>query len=173
MPPKPCCVRKTAPASYSWIFPVPQGFRLLMNMFAGTRRNMTFGFPDHLTKAELSDAFRDAYLKEQKIIPHVIVEDGPVLENIMLGEDVDVLKFPAPIWHEKDGGRYIGTGTYSITRDPEENWLNAGAYRAQVHDRTSVGILMAAGHHGAIHCEKYFKRGEPMPVAMVLGGDPL
>ena len=34
-------------------------------------------------------------------------------------------------------------------------------------------MLMAAGHHGAIHCEKYFKRGEPMPVAMVLGGDPL
>jgi 4-hydroxy-3-polyprenylbenzoate decarboxylase len=32
---------------------------------------------------------------------------------------------------------------------------------------------MAPGHHGAIHCEKYFKRGEPMPVAMVVGGDPL
>ena len=57
-----------------------------------------------------------------------------------MGDDVDVLKFPSPIWHEKDGGRYIGTGTFSITRDPEENWLNAGAYRAQVHGRTSVGI---------------------------------
>jgi len=151
----------------------PAGFRVLMNVFAGTRRNMTLGFPDHLTKAELSDAFRETYLKEQRIIPHEIVDDGPVLENIMMGEEVDVLKFPAPIWHEKDGGRYIGTGTYSITRDPEENWLNAGAYRAQVHDKKSVGILMVPGHHGAQHCEKYFKRGEPMPVAMVLGGDPL
>ena len=91
----------------------------------------------------------------------------------MTGDAIDVTKFPSPVWHEKDGGRYIGTGTYSITRDPEEDWLNAGAYRAQVHDKTSVGMLMAAGHHGAIHCEKYFKRGEPMPVAMVLGGDPL
>ena len=91
----------------------------------------------------------------------------------MTGDDIDVTKFPSPIWHEKDGGRYIGTGTYSITRDPEENWLNAGAYRAQVLDKNTVGILMAAGHHGAIHCEKYFKRGEPMPVAMVVGGDPL
>jgi 4-hydroxy-3-polyprenylbenzoate decarboxylase len=42
-----------------------------------------------------------------------------------------------------------------------------------VHDKTSVGILMAAGHHGAIHYEKHRKRGEPMPVCMVLGGDPL
>ena len=98
------------------------------------------GFPDHLTKWELSDAYREAYLEDQKIIPHQIVDDGPVLENVLTGDDIDVTKFPAPIWHEKDGGRYIGTGTYSITRDPEENWLNAGAYRAQVHDRKSVGI---------------------------------
>ena len=27
----------------------PKGFRLLLNVFAGTRRNMTLGFPDHLT----------------------------------------------------------------------------------------------------------------------------
>ena len=91
----------------------------------------------------------------------------------MMGDDVDVTKFPSPIWHEKDGGRYIGTGTYSITRDPEENWLNAGAYRAQVHDKKTVGLVMAKGHHGWIHREKYFKRGEPMPIAMVVGGDPI
>jgi 4-hydroxy-3-polyprenylbenzoate decarboxylase len=151
----------------------PKGFRLLLNIFAGTRRNMTFGFPDHLGKWELSEAYRDAYLKDMKLVPHEIVADGPVLENIMTGDDVDVLKFPSPIWHEKDGGRYIGTGTYSITRDPDENWLNAGAYRAQVHDKNSVGVLMATGHHGYLHREKYWKKGEPLPIVMVLGGDPL
>ena len=150
-----------------------KGFRLLLNMFAGTRRNMTLGFPDHLTKWELSDAYREAFLTKPKVIPHEIVEHGPIFENILIGDAIDILKFPSPIWHEKDGGRYIGTGTYSITRDPEDNWYNAGAYRAQVFDKATVGILMAPGHHGAIHCEKYFKRGEPMPVAMVVGGDPL
>src|SRR6266849_6015845 len=151
----------------------PKGFRLLLNMFAGRRRNMTLGFPDHLTKWELSDAYREAYLEQQRIVPHVMVDDGPILQNIMMGDDVDVTIFPAPKWHEKDGGRYIGTGTYSITRDPEENWLNAGAYRAQVHDKKTVGIVMAAGHHGRIHRDKSFKRGEPLPVVMVLGGDPI
>ena len=151
----------------------PKGFRLLLNIFAGTRRNMTFGFPDHLGKWELSEAYREAYLKDMKLVPHEIVADGPVLENIMTGDDVDVLKFPSPVWHEKDGGRYIGTGTYSITRDPDENWLNAGAYRAQVHDKNSVGVLMATGHHGYLHREKYWKKGEPLPIVMVLGGDPL
>ena len=151
----------------------PKGFRLLLNMFAGTRRNMTLGFPDHLSKWELSDSFRETFLKEQRTIPHEIVESGPILENVVTGDAIDVTKFPSPVWHEKDGGRYIGTGTFSITRDPEENWLNAGAYRAQVHGKKEVGMVMAAGHHAAIHFEKYKRRGEKMPVAMVLGGDPL
>jgi len=45
----PCVVFEDIPGC-------PKGFRLLLNMFAGTRRNMTLGFPDHLTKWELSDA---------------------------------------------------------------------------------------------------------------------
>ena len=151
----------------------PKGFRLLLNVFAGNRRNMTLGMPDHYDKWEMSDGFCKAFLENPQYIKHEIVKDGPVLENVLTGEDIDVTKFPSPVWHEKDGGRYIGTGTYSITRDPEEGWLNAGAYRAQVHDKTSVGMLIARGHHGHVHREKYFAKGEPMPVAMVLGGDPL
>jgi 4-hydroxy-3-polyprenylbenzoate decarboxylase len=162
----PCVVFSEVPGC-------PKDFRVLMNMFAGTRRNMTLGFPDHLTKWELSDAYREAYLVKPRLIPPETVETGPILENVLTGDAVDVTKFPAPVWHEKDGGRYIGTGTFSITRDPEEGWLNAGAYRAQVHDKKSVGLVMAAGHHGAIHFEKYKKLGQRMPVVMVLGGDPL
>src|SRR6201997_4718776 len=77
----------------------PKGFRVLLNMFAGKRRNMTFGFPDHLTKWELSDAYREAYLEHQKIVPHEIVDSGPVFETVMMGEEVDVTKFPSPVWH--------------------------------------------------------------------------
>ena len=66
----PCVVLDEVPGC-------PKGFRLLLNMFAGKRRNMTFGFPEHLTKWELSDAYREAYLTEQKVIPHEMVDDGP------------------------------------------------------------------------------------------------
>ena len=150
-----------------------KGFRLLMNIFAGRRRNMTFGFPDELTKQELSTAYYDAYLRDPKIIPHEVVDDGPVFENIVTGEDVDLTVFPTPVWHEKDGGRYIGTGCYSVTEDPDEKWLNLGTYRAMLHDKRSVGVLMVPGKHGHIHREKYFARGERMPLVMVLGGDPM
>src|SRR6202162_4235021 len=128
------------------------------------------GAPDQMgTQRSLSGRLPQG----ERIIPHEIVDTGPVFENILTGHHLDVCKSPAPIWHERDGGRYIGTGTYSVTRDPEENWLNAGAYRAQVFDAKTVGVLMATGHHGYLHREKYWKRGEPMPLVMVLGGDPL
>ena len=32
------------------------------------------------------------------------------MENVMEGEAVDLFKFPAPRFHDGDGGRYIGTG---------------------------------------------------------------
>src|SRR5437763_15785028 len=54
----------------------PKGFRLLLNMFAGVRRNMTLGFPVHLWKWVLIDAFREAYFKDNMPIPPAIVEDG-------------------------------------------------------------------------------------------------
>ena len=149
------------------------GHRVLMNVFAGNRRNMTLGFPDELTKAELSDACYDSYVKDRKTIPHEVVEDGPIFENILTGDDVDLMKFPTPVWHADDGGRYIGTGCYSLTRDPETGWLNAGTYRAMIHDARTVGVFMVPGKHGEVHRQKYFARGEPCPIVMVLGSDPV
>ncbi|MBI3061894.1 MAG: UbiD family decarboxylase, partial [Deltaproteobacteria bacterium] len=71
------------------------------------------------------------------------------------------------------GGRYIGTGSYNITQDPEEGWVNLGTYRVMVHDEKSVGFYISPGKHGRIHRDKYMARKEPMPAAIVLGGDPL
>ena len=57
--------------------------------------------------------------------------------------------------------------------DPDEKWINAGCYRAMIQDQKSVSLLMVPGKHGYMHREKYFKRGEKMPLALVIGGDPL
>ncbi|MEE2969178.1 MAG: UbiD family decarboxylase [Pseudomonadota bacterium] len=149
------------------------GFRVLMNVFAGKRRNMTLGFPEELTKVELSDACYETFVKDRKTIPPKIVQDGPILENILTGDDIDLLKFPTPLWHVDDGGRYIGTGCYTVTRDPDSGWVNLGTYRAMIHDAKSVGVFMVTGKHGHQHREKYYAKGEPMPVVLVLGGEPL
>lgn len=88
-------------------------------IFGGQRQNITLGFPAHLNKLELSRAFNHAFKDIiQHPIPYEVVETGPVMENVMEGGDVNVLSFPTPLWHAEDGGRYIDTGSFNVTRDP-------------------------------------------------------
>ncbi|MPY68960.1 MAG: UbiD family decarboxylase [Alphaproteobacteria bacterium] len=148
----------------------PPGFRMLINFFAGKRRNMTMGFPTDWNKLELTDAVHK-HMKSVKPIPHKIVKSGPILENVLEGDDIDVEKFPAPMWHDKDGGRYIGTGSYNITRDPESGWINIGTYRVMIQSKNEVGFYISPGKHGRIHRDKYEANGESMPACIVLGGD--
>ncbi len=149
------------------------GSRVLVNFFGGDRQKMTLGFPTHLNKLELSEAFRLNYMADLKRIEPKFVNDGPIFENVITGDAIDVTKFPTPMWHPEDGGRYIGTGSFNVTRDPEEGWVNCGTYRVMIHDEKSVGFYISPGKHGRIMRDKYEKRGEPMPVAIVLGCDPM
>ena len=103
----------------------------------------------------------------------VIVETGPVFENMQSDGKVDLSAFPAPLWHEKDGGRYLGTGCSVVTRDFDSDWVNVGTYRVQLHDRNHVGLDMVPGKHGRIQYDKHMKAGKPFPVAIVCGADPL
>lgn len=164
----PCVIFENIPRSLP-------GSRVLVNFFGGQRKNMTLGFPVHLDKLQLSEAYRaSSAAPEFRPIEARRVESGPIFENTMTGDDIDVTAFPAPIWHEGDeGNRYIGTGSYDVTRDPDEGWINCGTYRVMVHDKRSVGLYISPGKHGRVHRDKYLARGEPMPVAIVVGGDPL
>ncbi len=150
-----------------------KGHRVLVNFFAGKRKNMTLGFPTDLNKLELSEAYYEHQLKGLEPIPYKIVEDGPVLENIQEGEQVDVNRFPAPLWHEADGGRYLGTGSYDVTMDPDNHSLNLGTYRVMIHDKNHVGFYISPGKHGRVHRDKWFAKGKPMPAVVIIGGDPM
>ena len=144
---------ETAPcALFDEIPGYPKGYRLFTNFFGGRRQNITLGFPPNLNKFELSQAF-NASFKEiiQNPLPYEIVKTGPVMDNGMEGDEVNVLSFPTPLWHAGDGGRYIGTGSFNVTRDPVENWVNVGTYRVMVHDKRTVGFYISPGKHGRIH----------------------
>jgi UbiD family decarboxylase len=103
----------------------------------------------------------------------VTATDVPALENSRRGGDVDLTRLPAPLWHSKDGGPYIGTGSIVIMRDPDGGWINASIYRIQVHDRNRVTVQFDhGGRHGAIIAKKYWDQGKNCPVAVVNGQDP-
>jgi hypothetical protein len=142
----------------------PEGFRILFGQQTSYRRlALMAGLPMDSVGLKLVGRFKEKLNKLQPIPPRM-VKTGPVFENMMAGDAIDILKFPVPKVHESDGGRFIGTACIAVTRDPEDGWLNLGTYRAMVHDANSVGLFMSsAGKHGRMHMEKYFKQGKPCP----------
>lgn len=151
----------------------PRGHRVLINSLGSTRRlGLSLGMPPDLAPLEFVRTWRKKS-RELKLVSPRTVKEGPVLENIRRGKEVNLFSFPAPRWFELDGGRYIGTGSVNITRDLEEGWVNLGTTRVVVHDATTVGFYIAPGRHGRIHRDKSFARGEPFKVAISLGHDPL
>lgn len=112
--------------------------------------------------------------REANPIPPLEVERGLWQQNVVTGDRVDVSEVPAPMIHEGDGGRYIGTWDLLVSRDPGSGWTNWGMYRFMVHDeQTLVGWPRPTSHLGKVLREVYVPRGEPMPVALVIGADPL
>lgn len=165
---------KDAPAGlFDRIEGYPPGYRVLVNAFGDFWRiAFTLGLPLSRDVRELLQLWRNKVKTLEPLSPKY-VDDGPVMENVHMGDEVNILEFPAPIWHELDGGRYIGTGSMSITKDPDSNWVNLGTYRVMVHDEKHVGFYISPGKHGRIHRDKYFSRGQPCPAVVVCGEHPL
>ena len=151
----------------------PRGFRVFTNATTNSQRAaLALGIDPALRPLDALKAWME---KRQtlKSVPPVAVDDALFLENSVTGADVDLTKFPAPWWHRKDGGPYLGSGSIVIMRDPDDGWINASIYRVQVHDKQRVTVQFDhQGRHGAIIAKKYWDRGKPCPLAVVNGEDP-
>src|SRR6266702_3238615 len=56
---------------------------------------------------------------------------------------------------------------------PKTGARNVGIYRMQVYDERTTGMHWQLHKVGARHGKRYYERGERMPVAVTLGGDPV
>jgi 4-hydroxy-3-polyprenylbenzoate decarboxylase len=92
-------------------------------------------------------------------------------ETVVKDADVDLTQLPAPICWPEDGGPYITLGGV-ITRDPVSGVRNVGMYRVQVLSRNTLAMHWQRHKVGAAHWRVMAERGETMPVAIALGGDP-
>src|SRR3954462_15810246 len=153
----------------------PKGFRVLTcSTSSPLRLSSILRLPLQKTHRGLVEALRGKPAEWKAAaakIPAAAVASGPALEHIQ--KQVDIDKFPSPLWHEMDGGRYIGTGCSVVTRDLDSDWINVGTYRVQALDKNHVALDMVPGKHGRIQFEKHKAAGKPFPVVIVLGCDPL
>lgn len=155
----------------------PCGFRILAGAMSSAKRlTSTLGLPTDREGLELIRSMKDQmhqWNDGAADFPFAEVQDAIVCENVAEKDGVDLMKFPAPLWHAEDGGRYIGTGSVAIMEDPESGWINLGTYRVMIHDHTSAGIFIAPGHHGKMIMEKYWRKGRPCPIAISAGHHPI
>ena len=99
----------------------------------------------------------------------VLVRRGPVTE-VTGPPDLDQLPI-LKLWPQ-DGGRFI-TFPLVLTRDPVTGVGNMGVYRMHVYDRASTGMHWQIQKGGGFHYHRAEAMGQPLPVAVALGGDPI
>jgi 4-hydroxy-3-polyprenylbenzoate decarboxylase len=103
------------------------------------------------------------------------VRDGACQEVVVRFEDgepgITLADLPVLQCWPRDGGRFI-TLPHVYTRDPDTGDRNMGMYRMQIYDGRTTGMHWQVHKVGARHGKRYYERGERMPVAVCLGGDP-
>lgn len=152
----------------------PEGFTLL-NGPVGTWRRVAIALglaPD----TPVREIYREYEKRlENRVKPRIVDRsEAPCKENVLLGDEVDLYRLPAPMLHEGDGGRYIGTWDIVVCQDPETGWTNWGMYRFMVHNKNFLaGWPQATSQLALIMKEKYLPQNKAMPVALVIGAEPV
>ncbi len=149
-----------------------------MKMALGVDRFEDIGWKLYrILKPEVPNTFLDKLkripeLKKLNDALPKVVKTGRVKEVIKKGEDIDLFEFPVLKCWPKDGGRFI-TLPQVVSKDPENGLRNVGMYRIQILDRDKVAVHWQIHKGGAKHYWKYKKLGRKIPVAIVIGGDPV
>lgn len=97
--------------------------------------------------------------------------EAPVKEITWDTDDVDLTRLPIPTHNSADGGPYL-TAAVGVMRDPDSGAVNAGIYRHQIYDASSLGVWFFGSHHGGSIYRRYEERGEPAPIALAIGHHP-
>ncbi|HTL09674.1 MAG TPA: UbiD family decarboxylase [Chitinophagaceae bacterium] len=133
---------------------------------------LSLGLPATAKGTEIVEVIAAA--RERDMIKPVMVkrENAPCKENIVLGNDVDLLQFPIPLIHDGDGGRYINTFGIIVAQSPDKKWTNWSIARIMLTNKNSMTGIIAPNQHIGMIFEMWKALGMDMPYALVLGGEP-
>lgn len=131
---------------------------------------LALGLPADASGTDLVERLAGA--RDRDLIPPVVVDSGPCQDNVMLGDEVDLLRFPTPLIHGGDGGRFIQTYGINIVRSVDGAWTNWSINRMMLLDRNRLACLIPPNQHlGIIHAQ-WREQGEPTPIAVAFGVPP-
>jgi len=169
------------------LFERPCGSRypLVINAFGSQRRMaMALGVDDFEEHARalaelLGPQLPGTMWEKLKMLPKLARVAGALPKRIsgaapsqeIVDERPDLRELPILTCWPKDGGPFI-TLPIVITHDPETGVRNCGMYRMQLLGSRETGMHWQAHKTGMRHFGKAKERGQRVPVAVALGGDP-
>ena len=116
---------------------------------------------------ELLERFQHAALN-----PIPCRQGGTAPVQDVVHRDVDLAKLlPLPVHNEHDSGPYITAGLL-IARNPDTGRQNVSIHRCQLSGPNRLGVLLLPRHTHMMF-ETAERTGKPLPVAIVIGVDPL
>ncbi|HET6436683.1 MAG TPA: menaquinone biosynthesis decarboxylase [Anaeromyxobacter sp.] len=164
----------------------PGALPVAMNLF-GTRRRTSWAlscddFEDHARELRslLHTAPPSNLWEKLKLLPRLgrlasmaprQVSTAPCQEVVRRGPEVDLGELPVLTTWPHDAGPFL-TLPQVITRDPEDRARNVGMYRLQLLGQRRLAMHWQLHKTATAHFRGYRRRGEKMPVAIALGGDP-
>lgn len=139
---------------------------LVTNFFASRSRiGRLFG-------VEASGLF-DAYQQRaNNPIAPVFVSHGPVLEQVIEGDAVDLAQLPMIRHFDTDRAPYI-TNAVIVAEDPVTGVANLSYHRSMRHARNALATSLHSRGHLWRMLQTAKRRGDTLKVAMVIGAHPL
>ncbi|MFC0158917.1 UbiD family decarboxylase [Mameliella alba] len=110
--------------------------------------------------------------RSRAAMPSKTVDDGPVLERVISGADVDLNLLPMLKHFETDRTKYITSGII-LGEDPDSGIGNLSYHRAMIHSKNQLATSLHSRGHLWRLLNMSKELGKPMPVAMIIGGHPL
>jgi len=146
------------------LFTNVDGSRVVMNLL-GSREELgaMLGVPKSDIIAKLSGLSPEGEV--------VVVKDSPTKEIIIEKEDVDLTKLPIMKHFEKDGG--LGYITAGVVVSEFEGEMNASIHRLMVVDKNRLAARLVPPRHTYVLHKKASEKGQKLPVAIVIGADPV
>ncbi|KAL6891998.1 UbiD decarboxylyase family [Trichoderma evansii] len=109
---------------------------------------------------------------DMKPIEPTIVSTGPVKENIINEDEIDLTAIPAPMVHLSDGGRYINTFGMHVLKSPDGKLTNWSIARNMVNSKKTLTGAVAVPQHIGRMLELWKAEGKDCPWALAFGVPP-
>ncbi|MGN6720141.1 MAG: UbiD family decarboxylase [Candidatus Binatia bacterium] len=118
---------------------------------------------------ELAAAFS---ARQNRPIAPVELSAASVHEVLRLGDEVDLTQVPLLTHYDVNAAPYITAGIV-VAADPDTGVRNTSYNRLMLAGKRELRIFMAVGRHLWTLHNKAERRGEPLPIAIIIGVHPL